>query len=81
MKAADYAKALYEVRATPEHLKGLKQALTRRGHIKLLPHIFAEYQKLELKERRLKKQKEITPEQERTRILLELYRKLVSTSA
>lgn len=79
MKAADYAKALYQMQAKPEHVAGLRQALERRGHRKLMPRILAEYEKLELKARRLKKQKEVLPAEERARVLLELYRKLVAT--
>jgi hypothetical protein len=79
MRAEDYAKALCQLEAKPEHIAGLRDALKRRGHLKLFPRILAEYEKLQLRERRLKKQKEVTPEGERTRVLLELYRTLIAT--
>jgi F0F1-type ATP synthase delta subunit len=74
-KAAAYAKALYA--AKNPRMANVRAALQKRGHLKLLPHILSEYQKLVLKERRLAEQKKVTPAQERTRILLELYKKLV----
>ncbi len=79
MRAEDYAKALYQLEAKPEHVAGLRAALAQRGHLKLMPRILAEYEKLQLRARRLKKQKEVTPEGERTRVLLELYRTLIAT--
>lgn len=78
MKAADYAKALDEIGAGKKHLKALREALRRRGHEKLLPQIFAEYQKRILRRERLAMHQKVTPHIERTRTLLELYRKLVS---
>lgn len=79
MKAGDYAKALYGMKPKAEHLRGLRAALERRGHVKLMPRILAEYEKLQSRKARLAKQKEVTPEQERTRVLLELYRTLIAT--
>ena len=79
MQAKDYAKALRELGSKPEHLRGLAEALKRRGHQKLLPRILSEYEKLQLREARLSKQKEVSPKEERTRVLLELYRTLVTT--
>jgi hypothetical protein len=79
MQARDYAKALREMGSKPEHLRGLTDALKRRGHQKLLPRILSEYEKLQLHDQRLSKQKLVTPTAERTRVLLELYRKLVAT--
>ncbi len=76
MKAGDYAQALYGLGGNAKHLKGLHQALKRRGHEALLPKIFAEYKKLELAETRRAAAAKATPERERTRVLLELYRKL-----
>lgn len=77
MIAADYAKALYQLgeRADMQKLRAL---LERRGHIKLLPQIFAEYTKLSLAHARMTAHKRITPERERTRVLLELYQKLIN---
>lgn len=72
----DYAKALFELTPTAKHLASLRALLKRRGHEKLLPRIFSEYQKLVLGEKRLAAHKKVTPEKERTRILLELYRTL-----
>lgn len=78
--AAQYAKALY-ISEGPEkaRLAGLRTALERRGHERLLPSIFGEYERLVERDRRLTKYKETSPEQEQTRILLELYKKLVDT--
>jgi hypothetical protein len=78
MKAQDYAKALYQLGGKPAHLKGLKEALKRRKQLKLLPRVLSEYQKLELRDRRLTAQKKVTPAEERTRVLLELYRTLIA---
>lgn len=76
--ATQYAKALH--RAHEEHphkstslMQGLHKALERRGHLRLLSRIALEYEKLELRKRRVPKE---SPERERTRILLELYRHL-----
>lgn len=77
MIAADYAKALYALKPKAEHLQGLKALLKRRGHQKLLPRIYSEYCKLELAAERRKRAAEVTPEAERTRVLLELYRTLI----
>ena len=76
MLSRDYAQGLYELGGKPEHLKPLKQVLERRGHLKLLPQILAQYQKLSEHDARMAKHKEETPEQAQTRILLELYRTL-----
>lgn len=82
--ATDYAKALFA--AATEHpqrgtdlIKNLKALLARRGHSKLMPRILSEYEKLFLREARAKRYAEVTPEQERARTLLELYRTLVKT--
>lgn len=76
MIAADYAKALYRAGENAKNLRGLHDALARRGQEKLLPQIFAEYKKLVLGAERLAAHKKVTPELERTRTLLELYRTL-----
>lgn len=76
--AAQYAKALYTSTAPEEaRLSGLRETLKRRGHERLMPGIFAEYERLAEREERLKKHKEVTPEQQQTGVLLELYKKLV----
>jgi F0F1-type ATP synthase delta subunit len=75
-----YAEALYKAeqrKAAKEHSKNLVTALKRRGHLALLPRIVAEYEKLAERDERSKKYKEVTPESEQTRVLLELYQKLV----
>ena len=82
--AAIYAKALREVSKENGNAKAimanLENALKRRGHLKLLPAIVNEYQKLELAEQRSKARSTATPESERNRTLLELCRRLVSTN-
>lgn len=83
--ASSYARALYELSSknesrSAEYLKGLKSALARRGHEKLLPKIYSEFELLALKQERSKAHSTVTPEQERTRVLLELYKKLTNTS-
>ena len=81
--ASLYAKALHaaleegKVNASGA-LKNLKEALARRGHQKLLPHIFNAYTRLEEQRTRSAMYKEVTPERERTRVLYELYRKLIN---
>ncbi|MDB5224728.1 MAG: hypothetical protein JWO43_350 [Candidatus Adlerbacteria bacterium] len=82
--ATTYAKALYAANAqAPEagakHLAHLRESLARRGHTKLYPQIFAEYSKLIEKDARRKEYEKVTPEAERTRTLLELYRKLITS--
>ncbi len=72
--AATYAKALRSLVAENpatggEFLANLRLALKKRGHEKLLPQIFAEYQKQEIAGARAAKASEVTPERERTRIL------------
>ncbi|HEX8994033.1 MAG TPA: hypothetical protein VF803_02145 [Candidatus Paceibacterota bacterium] len=81
--SAAYAHALFELSAKePErgetYVRNLVSTLKRRGHSKLLPRIFAEYQKLALKKERVALHTRVTPEKERTRILLELYRTLLT---
>jgi hypothetical protein len=81
--AAAYAKAIYDLDKTKfskTHFTNLHKALESRGHSKLLPAILSEYEKLELAAERSKTRSTITPESERTRTLLELYRRLVSTN-
>ncbi|TSC68586.1 MAG: hypothetical protein G01um101456_581 [Parcubacteria group bacterium Gr01-1014_56] len=81
--ASQYARALYSlVKENPktgkEFLTGLRAALKRRGHEKLLPQIFTEYKKLEVAGERRAQAQKVTPERERTRILFELYKKLIA---
>lgn len=76
MLSRDYAQGLYELGGKEEHLAPLKKVLERRGHLKLLPQILAEYRKLGERDARMARHKEESPEQAQTRILLELYRTL-----
>lgn len=83
--AQDYARALRElVEKNPKegkkYLTRLNAALRRRGHEKLLPRIAQEYERLELAATRARKYKTVTPEMERTRSLLELYRTLTQNN-
>ena len=85
MIAEDYAKAVHAlVAAHPEkqkdYLGQLFEALKRRGHIKLLPRILKAYELLELRNIRTTEHKKVTPEKEQNRVLLELYKKLVSST-
>jgi hypothetical protein len=82
---ASYAKALRESVqngkvSEKDAISNLKAALVRRGHQKLIPQIIAEYERILVREERSRKYKEVTPEKERTRVLYELYRKLIRTS-
>lgn len=81
--ASQYARALHALvtenpKTGGEFLAGLRAALKKRGHEKLLPQIFTEYQKLAMAQTRSARAKEATPERERTRILFELYKKLIA---
>ncbi len=78
MIETDYAKALYATNPGKTELTNLRAALKRRGHEKLLPRIFSEYKKLLLSAERKERAGKVTPEAERTRVLLELYRKLTA---
>lgn len=85
MTASHYARALFELiekspRKGAEYLHNLDGVLKKRGHQKLLPRIFSEFQKIQTAQERSAKYQETTPEQERTRVLLELYRKLTKTA-
>ena len=79
-----YAQALYELVSknparSSEYLTGLTQTLSRKGHQKLMPRIYSQYCSILERGERSKKYAAITPESERTRILVELYRTLVAT--
>ncbi len=82
--AASYARALHELVTkdsgkSAAYVKNLRASLRRRGHVKLLPKILSEYQKLDIAEERSARHSEVTPEKERVRILLGLYKKLIET--
>lgn len=81
--ARHYARALYAlIEKSPKqgtaYLQNLVGVLKRRGHSTLLPRIFTEYRALEVQKERSEAHAHITPEQERTRTLLELYKKLTT---
>lgn len=79
--ATQYAAALYRSEAPDKKkLEGLRATLKRRGHEKLAPRILAEYGKLEERAERRERYSKATPESERTRVLLELYQKLIHSS-
>lgn len=87
--AATYARALFDLIEEPAsgaskkaamYLTNLDGVLKRRGHQRLLPRIFTEYQRLQLSKERSEKQQAVTEGEERTRVLLELYRKLTQTA-
>lgn len=77
-----YARALFASHASEPKkvLEHLEQALKRRGHEKLKPRILSEYRKLAAHGKRMEMHTSATPERERTRQLLELYRKLVASN-
>jgi hypothetical protein len=74
--ATQYAKALFSAKSPT--LASFKDALKRRGHEKLLPQIYREYEKLALGRKRREQYTAVTPEREQTRVLFELYKKLVN---
>ena len=80
--ALQYARALHEIlKAHPKeenmYLKRTIATLRARGHERLLPQIYAEYKKLLLREEHKARSEHYAPEQERTRVLLELYQTLI----
>ncbi len=82
--ASSYARALFEVvSADPTkaavYIQNIKASLQSRGHLKLMPAIASEYQKLEIAAERRATHSRVTPEKERLRVLLGLYKKLVET--
>jgi hypothetical protein len=84
MNLADqYAKALHElVSEHPDrsdaYLVNLRQSLKRRDHEKLLPRIFEAYKIIESGQARRTRVSQTTPETRRTRMLVELYKKLLT---
>lgn len=78
-----YAEALSKAeqgKTMKETVQHLLIALKRRGHLKLLPRIVAEYEKLQERSARSKAYTKVTKEGEQTRMLLELYNKLITTN-
>jgi hypothetical protein len=82
--ASSYARALHDL-VTSEpgksrvYIKNLHDSLTKRGYVQLLPQIVSEYQKLEVAAARSVRYAAVTPEKERVRVLLGLYKRLVET--
>lgn len=81
--AASYARALHQLVVqnpgkSTMYLANLRTSLAKRGHLKLLPNIVSEYQKLDIADVRAAQNSAVTPEKERTRILLGLYKKLIA---
>ncbi len=77
-----YAVALHELITAhsdkaDEYLQNLQKTLAAKGHQKLMPRIFAEYKTILEKKARTQRYADVTPESERTRVLLELYRTLI----
>lgn len=78
--ARQYAEALYRAQGKDkEKIKHLIEALVRRGHLKLLPRIYAAYRTLDERRARIAAYRTLTPERARRRMLIELYKKLVSS--
>lgn len=81
---SSYARALFELVRTDStkastYTKNLKESLAKRGYLKLVPAIANEYRKLEIAAERRATHSKVTPEKERVRILLGLYKKLVDS--
>ncbi len=80
---AQYAQALYDLAQTsPDkaavYLANLTNVVLQKGHTKLLPKIFTAYEHINQKKSRSRAYAQVPPEAERTRVLLELYKKLVA---
>ena len=83
-RAGEYARALFELverdpSNTSAYVANLTKALKERGYEKLLSKIASEFEKIALRKERSARYRAVTPERERTRVLLELYRRLVAT--
>ncbi len=82
--ASYYARALYALleeqpKQSEVFVRNLFATLKRRGHVRLASRIFGEYQKLLLQKDRAVMHAHTTPQQEESRVLLQLYRRLVAT--
>lgn len=82
--ASSYARALYDLvrkdaSKSGVYIKNVHASLARRGIAKLAPAIAREYRKLEVADERRQEYGAVTPEKERVRVLLGLYKKLVET--
>lgn len=81
--ATQYARALYDLaQESPakakQYLGNLRHVLARRGHSKLLPRIYAEYEHLSQKAARAARSSAREPGAERTAQLVDLYRRLIN---
>jgi len=80
--ATSYAKALHQLMdksdLSKQYLANLRESLEKRGHLNLLPNILTEYQKLDIQKERSLRHNAVTPEKERVRVLLDLYKKLTN---
>lgn len=77
--AQKYARAIHDARKGG--VRGLaakaRAALALRGHAKLMPKIVRELERLALRETRREMHVRVTPEDERKRVLIDLYNKLI----
>lgn len=83
-KEAHYAQALFAlVNDNPtkgrEYLSNLEKVLTSRKERQLMPRILSELQRLSERKRRSEHYRTITPEDTRSRQLVELYRTLIAS--
>ena len=81
--AKQYARGMYEAQAekasaSKAFFARVRDALRERGHEKLLPKVASEYEKLLLRDQRREAHERVTPEGERVRVLVQLYRKLTT---
>ena len=81
--ASSYARALFELMSKDPakeaiYIKNVHASLQKRGHTKLALAIANEYHKLEVQQERSVHHSKVTPEKERVRVLLGLYKKLVA---
>ena len=84
-----YAKGIYDITAAKRQSRNnaeqlilnIREVLAHRGHERLLPRIGIELEKLALQGERRALYQKTTPEIERTRILLQMYRRLVSSGS
>ena len=83
-KEAQYAQALFALASdnptkSREYLSNLEKVLIRRKERQLLPRILAEIERLSEGKRRSEQYRTITPQDIRSRQLVELYRTLIAS--
>lgn len=83
-KEAQYAQALFALVSdnptkSREYLSNLEKVLIRRKERQLLPRILAEIERLSEGKRRSEQYRTITPQDIRSRQLVELYRTLIAS--